>query len=70
MKRTIFLLLIAFLVSCSSQNSEKPTAASFLYKKLDEQARQMFGALPAVAENPNNPISDEKVMLGKVDHAC
>jgi cytochrome c peroxidase len=33
---------------------------------LLERARPMFGALPPVAENPDNPITDEKVELGRM----
>ncbi len=35
------------------------------YSALDEKARNFFGALPDVAENPNNPLTEEKVVLGK-----
>ena len=35
------------------------------YSELDEKARTFFGALPTVAENPDNPITEEKVTLGK-----
>ena len=30
-----------------------------------EQAKQIFGVLPQVAENPQNPVTPEKVALGK-----
>lgn len=35
-------------------------------EKLLTQARQFFAPLPSVVENPNNPITKEKVMLGKM----
>jgi cytochrome c peroxidase len=31
-----------------------------------ERARPLFGALPAAAESPDNPITDEKVALGRM----
>ena len=31
-----------------------------------ERSRPLFGALPAVAESPDNPITDEKVALGRM----
>jgi cytochrome c peroxidase len=33
---------------------------------LLERARPLFGALPAAAENPDNPITDEKIELGRM----
>ncbi|WP_461828800.1 cytochrome-c peroxidase [Aquifex sp.] len=35
-------------------------------KKILEMARQYFKPLPKVAENPNNPVTPEKVKLGKM----
>jgi len=35
------------------------------YVELDKTARQIFGVLPAVAENLENAITNEKVLLGK-----
>lgn len=73
MKKTLFTLLTAILlVSCGSggqkgtdsKNADKK-AAPDEYADLTKTARQIFGALPAVAENPDNPLTDEKVLLGK-----
>lgn len=33
--------------------------------ELDKNARQIFGALADLADNPDNPVTDEKVSLGK-----
>ncbi len=68
MKKTLILaVMAAALISCggNKKSSEESSASSNLYAELDVQARQIFGALPAVAENPDNPITDEKVALGK-----
>ncbi|NPB06158.1 MAG: cytochrome-c peroxidase [Aquificae bacterium] len=35
-------------------------------QKLLEEARKFFEPLPKVAENPDNPINDAKVLLGKM----
>lgn len=35
------------------------------YPELQNQALNFFGVLPEVAENPDNPVTDEKVALGK-----
>lgn len=72
MKKLIYVVIAMALVSCggnnkkSDQNSSDAQAASNEFAELDAQARQMFAVLPAVAENPDNEITDEKVKLGKV----
>ncbi len=73
MKRAlIYLLVITVFISCGdNQQKEKVNKLSDTEtktdsdKKLNEQARQLFGVLPSVAENPNNVITTEKVELGK-----
>ncbi|NOX45678.1 MAG: cytochrome-c peroxidase [Chlorobi bacterium] len=73
MKKTLIYVLIATaLISCGDNNeknnSEKLSdteTKSDKYKELNIQARQIFGVLPGIAENPDNAITDEKVKLGK-----
>lgn len=62
-----FLLITTLLVACNSkpsetQNSDKRTAID---AELLDKAKKIFKALPEVAENPENPITDAKVALGK-----
>ncbi len=70
MKRVlIFTFALAALAGCKNDeqngkgNDVKTMADSF--KELNEQARQLFGVLPDIAENPDNVITAEKVELGK-----
>ncbi len=50
------------ITDTSIQNSENPPKD---FSELDAQARVFFGSLPQLAANSNNPITDEKVILGK-----
>jgi len=74
MKKVVFYgLIFVSLFACKnneqkkSQQTEKETTKETenAYAALDTQARQLFGALDSVAVNPNNPITAEKVALGK-----
>ncbi|NOR87288.1 MAG: c-type cytochrome [Bacteroidales bacterium] len=69
MKTKLFfiLLMAAIIVSCgdsSPTNDSKETAVD-QFAGLQEQAQALFGTLPLIAENIANPITDEKVQLGK-----
>ncbi len=63
-----FLLLTILLVACNgkpaeTQSSDKRTAID---AELLEKAKNTFKALPELAENPENPLTDAKIALGKV----
>jgi cytochrome c peroxidase len=64
------LLLIA--IACGQNKTETREAANTppLFTKEDsmalDQAKSVFKALPAVAENPDNKLTDAKVKLGKI----
>jgi len=72
------LLLVSFLITlffaCSQEPSEEEKAQQAAAQAradekaadeaLLEKARSLFKALPAVATNPANPVSNEKVELG------
>ncbi len=72
MKKILFFATIStFLISCggSETNNTENTVVeekTDQYAELNTQARGLFGALPLVAENPENPITNEKVALGKM----
>lgn len=54
-------------VGVYAQSKGKVSAtASDEDQKLLELARQFFQPLPAVADNPQNPVAKEKVELGKM----
>ncbi len=67
-KLLILALLIASFNSCTTNKKEKKaeTEDNLEYVALQKTALSMFGTLPLVAENPNNPVTDEKVSLGKM----
>ncbi len=67
MKRILFYGLAVFvLTGCKSNNKVSETDVKpDEFKELNERARQIFGTLPEIAENPNNIVTDEKVELGK-----
>ncbi|WP_111708425.1 cytochrome-c peroxidase [Lutibacter citreus] len=58
---SIFLI---FFVSCSDKKNKEQIKKED-YTALQKTASTMFGKLPEVAENPENPITKEKVELGK-----
>lgn len=67
---TILVTLILTIAACggSDTGNKLPPGAtgSSDDKALLEQAQRIFAILPAVAEDPSNPITPEKVELGKV----
>lgn len=71
MKKVFFLVLVATMfMSCgddtkTTHQTKAPEAKSSQFDGLAKKAQQFFGQLPAVAENPDNPVTAEKVALGK-----
>lgn len=68
MKQLLGILsILLFAVSCGSNSSQEQAKQTEKdpYAGLVERAKPIFGTLPAIADNPNNPITDEKVALGK-----
>jgi len=66
MKKILILtVLIASFISCADSKKEKKVETNPEYAALQKTAASMFGTLPKVAENPENPVTAEKVELGK-----
>lgn len=70
MKKYLFLVLVLnlFLVACKNktadeQKSGKKTAVD---AALLDKAKNIFKALPATADNPDNPVTEAKISLGKM----
>lgn len=70
-KLLIYGIAITALMSCGE--NENNTTENIVveektdqYAELNTQARNLFGVLPTIAENPDNPITDEKVELGRM----
>ncbi len=62
--------ILATITSCGGKEdhkdiSEEAQSKSDGLTELQQKANVVFGTLPLVAENPDNPLNDEKVALGK-----
>lgn len=57
--------LVAFM-SCGGNGEKNPTLTKAQADSLQKAAQAVFQPIPKVAENPANPITPEKVYLGKV----
>ena len=71
-KILIYGIAIALFVSCGENKKQKDNSdtsgvekTSDSFSGLNEKAKSLFGTLPEIAQNTNNPITDEKVELGK-----
>jgi cytochrome c peroxidase len=60
MKRIVFLYLVLSLASVYSAYGESNDEA------LIASAKQFFGTLPSVMKSAKNPVTPEKVKLGKI----
>ncbi len=60
-KLFIFILLAGLIIACKEEKKEEARALT----QLQIKAQAFFGQLPEYAENPENPITEEKVLLGK-----
>ena len=77
MKKSIFIMISLALIfmNCGSDSSKKNelkkqaeeyAESMKIEEEIGAQVKAMFQPLTAVAENPDNPITDEKVRLGKI----
>jgi cytochrome c peroxidase len=65
---------VLFLASCGESEEEKQAklqaaqqaVAMGIEKEIGERVRQMYKPLAASADNPDNPVTAEKVHLGKI----
>lgn len=68
-----WVFILALCIGCKKDSKQKDKdyvpvsigTKSETTSEIDKKARKTFGALPEIAENKNNPISHEKVVLGK-----
>ena len=68
--KKIWMLLIAIIIlnSCDQKKKDTPDKKQEKkpeYTELQTKSKTFFGKLPLVAENKDNPITEEKVALGK-----
>jgi cytochrome c peroxidase len=71
MKNLLFMFIAVIAISCWSctqspqKTSDKTAAATDQFAGLLEKAKASFSPLAKVADNPENPITQEKVLLGQ-----
>ncbi|EZH74976.1 cytochrome C peroxidase [Aquimarina atlantica] len=67
-------VILAVCIGCKNDSKQKskdyiPVSSignkAVTVSEADKKAREIFGVLPKIAENPDNPITHEKVTLGK-----
>ncbi len=68
--KNIWMIFIAiiFLSSCNQKKTsttEEKQEKKSEYTELQTKSKTFFGELPLIAENTNNPVTEEKVVLGK-----
>lgn len=64
MRKTLFLLSVLFFFSCNEKQKEA-SATEIAFSELQLKARALFGEIPEYVENPDNPMTDEKILLGQ-----
>lgn len=69
MKKLFYILsflLFVILQSCNNSSTQKPDSeATLATDTLLQQAQAIFKPLPATVENPENPLTEQKILLGK-----
>jgi len=66
MKKIIYLLAVISIILVSCTGNQTKTEKTEAPDELLSQAKSLFGVLPSEAPNPDNAITPEKVLLGKV----
>ena len=65
MKNLLLATLLLVLITSCSEKKEKQQIKTTEYTALQKTASSLFGKLPEIAVNPENPITEAKVKLGK-----
>lgn len=66
MKKTMILMGAMLLLSCGSgEDNVALESGRLALTELQTKAKALFGELPDLVNNPDNPITDEKVFLGQ-----
>jgi cytochrome c peroxidase len=65
--KNLLLLFIAIIMMNACKSEKKPVTenAGPVLTELQTKAKTIFGTLPVIAESSTNPVTDEKVLLGK-----
>lgn len=65
MKKTIVLMGVFLLLSCSGKVEDVKYATDIVLTELQTKAKALFGELPDLVNNPDNPITEDKIILGQ-----
>jgi len=71
MKKLLLLVFIVTLVACGNNEKKdekklsQPEKKQDKFAELDKKAKEFFAVLPKEAVNENNPLTPEKIALGK-----
>ncbi|GAB1404749.1 MAG: cytochrome-c peroxidase [Lentimicrobiaceae bacterium] len=66
MQKTLFLTAILFsFIACTNTNKSKQEATTMRVDSIMASAKNVFQPLPGEALNPENPLTPEKIALGK-----
>ena len=60
-----YAVALTALIACGNEKTETKEVKQKELTELQERAKTLFGELPEIADNPENPITEEKVILGK-----
>ena len=60
-----YAIAITALIACGDEKTETKKVEQKELTELQERAKTLFGELPELVDNPENPITEEKVILGK-----
>lgn len=64
-----YAIALTALIACGDEKTEtkevETTPETKELTELQERAKTLFGELPELVDNPENPITEEKVILGK-----
>lgn len=60
-----YAVALTALIACGDEKTETKEVEQKKLTELQERAKTLFGELPELVDNPENPITEEKVILGK-----
>lgn len=65
MKKLILISCVFTLISCGGKMEDAKDATDMVFTELQTKARALFGELPDLVNNPENPITEDKIILGQ-----
>lgn len=65
MKKLILFSFVFSLLSCGGKIEDAGAATEMVFTELQTKARALFGELPDLVNNPEIPITEDKIILGQ-----